>query len=141
MPAGDGSGRGDLAIKFMNSSGADRHFDATVMTAHFTEEIFINKASTSETSTDEPFISYTFENGIARIYLPAFDIVAGGGIQFWVGGDGSTYYKGDTEVGMAMAKEIINTESAARAVETPEPGTLLLLGLGGLLIRRKKAAL
>ncbi len=74
------------------------------------------------------------------IYLPEFTVETNENIFFWVTEGGATYYANslktvgypDITAAIAMAA---GDEYLARV---PEPATLLLLGLGGLMLLRKR---
>jgi hypothetical protein len=74
------------------------------------------------------------------VYLPEFTFEQGDNIFFWVSETGATYYanssKGPGYPDLSAASAIAAGDQYL--ARTPEPATLLLLGLGGLIIRRLK---
>ncbi len=107
---------GDLAVLFGNQVGKEITFAETVVTIDF-------------------------KRGAMDIYLPQFSLTAGDEMHFWVASDGSTYFANITDgIGSSGGPNLSADESitGGHVAATPEPATLLLLGLGSVLLRRKK---
>jgi hypothetical protein len=109
-----GEKSGNLGIRIGNFTGRTQAFEACILTLDF------------------------IGSGSFDIYLPEFTFETNENIFLWVAENGETYYanslKGagypDMSADTAMAAD---DEYLAMA---PEPATLLLLGLGGLVLRK-----
>jgi hypothetical protein len=106
---------GDLGIRINNNSGATRTFEPFVLTLDFVGDSF-------------------------DVYLPGFTFDWMTDMFFWVAQSGATYYanslKGVGDIDMSAADAMAaGGEYLAR---TPEPTTVALLGLGAVLLRRRK---
>ncbi|MBW8015543.1 MAG: PEP-CTERM sorting domain-containing protein [Planctomycetes bacterium] len=111
-----GLASGDLAVKYINNSGADRLFVETVLTIYF-------------------------ERGAIDIFLPEFDLAVREEIHFWAADDGSTYYANVTGIpgsATGLNMEAKDSIAAGHIARVPEPSTIAILGLGGLFLRRRK---
>lgn len=107
--------QGDLGIRVDNISGSTQTFDPSVLTLDFVEGSF-------------------------DVFLPGFTFETLNSIFFWVAESGATYYANfSKDVGfpnMSAADAMAaGNEYLAR---TPEPATVALLGLGVVLLRRRK---
>ena len=108
---------GDLGIRIRNNSGDPQTFELSVLTLDFVDD-----------SLD--------------VFLPGFTFEGGTDMCFWVAQSGFTYYanssKGvgfpDLSAGHVMA---LDDEYLAG---TPEPATVVLFGLGALVLRRRRKA-
>jgi len=118
----DGGGvSGDLGLRVANGSGQNCTFSACVMTLDFSTASF-------------------------KVYMPEFTFESTHNIYFWVADNGSTYYA-HTSRGSGYLTECGPNMSAAEAIAAgdeylavvPEPAVVLLLGLGSLVLRRKRA--
>lgn len=106
---------GDLGVRIGNYTSGTQTFEACILTLDF------------------------IGGGSFDIYLPEFTFGTNENIFFWVAENGTTYYanslKGagypDISADTAIAAD---NEYLAMA---PEPATLLLLGIGALMLRRK----
>jgi hypothetical protein len=108
---------GDLGIRVGNYAGSTQIFEASIFTIDFVG------------------------SGSFDVYLPEFTFGKYENIFFWVAESGATYYarssKGAGFPDMSAAEAMAaGDEYLAGAV--PEPATILLFGLGGLIIRRLK---
>jgi hypothetical protein len=105
---------GDLGIRINNNSGATRTFGPSVLTLDFVGDSF-------------------------DIYLPGFTFDWMTDMFFWVAQSGATYYANSSkDVGlpdMLAGQAMSDPQYLAR---TPEPATVALLGLGAVLLRRRK---
>ena len=106
---------GDLGVRIDNHTGETQTFAACILTLDFVED-----------SLD--------------VYLPQFTFDHWNRIFFWVAQSGATYYanslKGVGDINMSAADAMAaGGEYLAR---TPEPATVALLGLGAVLLRRRK---
>jgi hypothetical protein len=110
---------GYLALCYSNDSGEIAKFSATVATVFF-------------------------KNNPMEIYLPKFDLAIKEDMHFWVADDGSTYFANMSGIDGASggptmsAQESIDGGFIAAANVNPEPATLMLFGLGGFFLRRRK---
>jgi len=108
---------GDLGIRIANISGDNQTFNPSVLTLDFVE--------------------YSFD-----VYLPGFTIPHDiwKSLFFWVAQSGATYYAnslkgvGDIDMSADVAMRAGN-EYLARI---PEPATVVLFGLGAVLLRRRR---
>ncbi len=113
-----GTIEGDLGIRIHNNTGDPRTFEPSVLTLDFVVDDSLG------------------------VYLPEFTFGGGTDMFFWVAQSGFTYYanslKGvgfpDFSAGHVMA---LDDEYLAR---TPEPATVMLFGLGALVLRRRRKA-
>lgn len=107
---------GDLGVRIANLSGTTQTFESSVLTLDFIDASF-------------------------DVYIPGFTFEWSEEIFFWIAESGATYYANsskdvglpDMSAGDAMAA---GDEYLARI---PEPATLILFGLGGLMVRRKRS--
>lgn len=108
---------GDLGIRVFNNSTATQTFEPSVLTLDFVDD-----------SLD--------------VYLPGFTFDNWDSIFFWVAESGATYYansSGDVDFPDMTASEAMAVEGQYLA-RTPEPATVVLFGLGALLLGRKRKA-
>jgi hypothetical protein len=111
-----GEKSGNLGIRIANFTGSTQTFEPCVLILDF------------------------INTGNFSVYLPGFTFEANKNMFFWLSQSGATYYadslKGagypDMSAATAMAA---GDEYLARA---PEPATVLLLGLGSLVLLRKR---
>jgi hypothetical protein len=111
-----GEKSGNLGIRVGNYTGNTQTFEASILTLDFTG-------------------GDSFD-----VYLPEFTFEKSENIFFWIAESGATYYarssKGAGWPDMSAAEAMSAGDEYLAMV--PEPATLLLLGLGGLIIRRLK---
>ncbi|HUV40332.1 MAG TPA: PEP-CTERM sorting domain-containing protein [Sedimentisphaerales bacterium] len=113
---------GDLGIRVANYSGKTITFTPCTVTLNFPDTSF-------------------------NVYLPEFTFDSMYNIYFWVADNGGTYYANtaksaghsiDCGPDMSAAETIAAGDEYLAAV--PEPATVALLGLGGMLLCRKRPA-
>ncbi len=80
--------------------------------------IIVSGSTGTATGVDGPFMAFTYSGGTTEVTI--LDEIE------WGLGDAVIYFEGD-----------ISTALADYTITIPEPATLALLGLGGLLLRRK----
>ena len=112
-----GAIEGDLGIRVHNNTGDPQTFEPSVLTLDFVDE-----------SLD--------------VYLPEFTFGKGTDMFFWVAESGFTYYANSSEgVGFPdlSAGHVMALDDEYLA-GTPEPATIVLFGLGALVLRRRRKA-
>jgi hypothetical protein len=111
---------GDLGIRVANYSGHSCTFEACVMTLDFSNASF-------------------------NVYMPQFSFESMHNIYFWVAANGATYYAHTSKTSgyltqcgpdMSAADAIAAGDEYLAAV--PEPATVLMLGLGVLVLLKKR---
>ena len=113
---------GDLGIRVFNNSTATQTFEPSVLTLDF---------------VDDSLVDYSFD-----VYLPGFTFDHEQSMFFWVAESGATYYANSSkDIGFP---NMLASEAMAAGDEylarTPEPATVLLFGLGALVLRRRRKA-
>jgi hypothetical protein len=103
---------GDLGIRIGNYSGSTQTFETSILTLDF------------------------IGCGSFDVYLPEFTFEQGNNIFFWVSETGATYYANSSK---GPGYPDLSADAATAAgdqylARTPEPATLLLFGLGGLML-------
>jgi hypothetical protein len=107
---------GDLGIRILNNTGDTQTFNPSVLTLDFVDDSF-----------DVYLPGFTFDNHWNSIF-------------FWVAQSGATYYANSSkDVGLP---DMLAADAMAAGddylARTPEPATVALLGLGAVLLRRRK---
>ncbi|MHC4722484.1 MAG: PEP-CTERM sorting domain-containing protein [Planctomycetota bacterium] len=109
-----GAIEGDLGIRIHNNTGDPRTFEPSVLTLDFVDD-----------SLD--------------VFLPEFTFGGGTDLFFWVAQSGATYYA-DSSKGVGFpdfsAGHVMDLDDEYLA-RTPEPATVVLFGLGALVLRRR----
>ena len=108
---------GDLGIRIHNSTSDPQTFELSVLTLDFVDD-----------SLD--------------VFLPGFTFEGGTDMCFWVAQSGFTYYANSSEgVGFPdlSAGHVMALDDEYLA-GTPEPATIVLFGLGALVLRRRRKA-
>jgi hypothetical protein len=110
-----GEKSGDLGVRISHYTGAAQTFEACILTLDF------------------------IGSGSFDIYLPEFTVGTSENMFFWVSESGATYYANSSK-GVGFPDMSATTAMAAGdeyiAGVVPEPATLLLFGLGGLVLRK-----
>jgi hypothetical protein len=106
---------GDLGIRINNNSGATRTFEPSVLTLDFVDD-----------SLD--------------VYLGEFTFEWGTDMFFWVAQSGATYYANSSKgVGFPdLSAAHVMAAGDEYLARTPEPATVVLFGLGSLLLYRRR---
>jgi hypothetical protein len=117
-----GAIEGDLGIRVSNYSGDTRTFEPSVLTLDF---------------VDDSLDVYSLD-----VFLPEFTFGWGTDMCFWVAQSGATYYVNSSKdvgfPGLSAGHVMdLGDEYLAR---TPEPATVVLFGLGALVLRRRRKA-
>jgi len=141
-----GSGPYNLAeAKFSNHSIALKDFDDPVYFGFRTGDlgIRIGNFSGSDVTFAESILTIEFLTGSFDVHLPEYTFVDDGlnpYTYFWVSQFGATYYANSSmSSGLPdMTAQQAMDEGDTYLAATPEPATIMLLGLGALALRKKK---
>ncbi len=105
---------GDLGIRIDNVSGVTQTFEPSVLTLDFVDDGF-------------------------DVYLPGFTFDNWNSMFFWVAQSGATYYANSSkDVGFPDLSAVhVMAAGDEYLARTPEPATVVLFGLGALLLGRR----